>query len=288
MSNIRTNTFVLTFSLASLGLGSLGTSCVVDHDDLDPIALDENDDQTTDDLDPVALDESVDEVIDDLKAPEVPSPEAADSAFAAPQLPRSQVDEPVDIGLCLGGCNNPPPCHYGPGLCVGGNYCYYSKMPTGTICESGSQCLFAECISGTCVSNAYLPSGTPCDDGDPATVNDSCDGAGTCEGEVTCPGGCNNPPPCHFGPGQCIDDPFGGPTCYYSSTFNGDICDGGNQCILSECINGGCTNTWFLSDGTPCDDGDACTFNDHCDGAGACTGTPGICDDPFLVEDHLH
>ncbi|MEM9463296.1 MAG: hypothetical protein AAGF11_54645 [Myxococcota bacterium] len=244
--------------IASIAFVGLGPSCVTDdgYEELGPTELNEADGETSIDVEPL---------LGDIQA---------DSELNAPAPPA-----PININLCPGGCNNPPTCHVGPGVCLGGASgnptCYYHKS-YGEFCDGGNPCLIAECIDGGCVNNDFRNAGTPCDDGDPSTVNDACDGWGNCEGEVTCPGGCNNPPTCHVGPGVCLDSAIDGPTCYYHKS-QGEICDGGNPCMLAECIDGGCTNTYFLNAGTPCDDGNACTDGDQCNGVGICTGIPIPC-----------
>lgn len=106
-------------------------------------------------------------------------------------------------------------------------------LPTGT------------CSSGLC---SYLPlPGTGCDDMDPCTTGDTCDGAGRCGGN---PMACDTPTDaqCQATPGSCS-----GGSCAYTSQVAG----------------------------TPCSDGDACTVSDACNDAGACTaGTPIVCTPP--------
>jgi hypothetical protein len=60
-------------------------------------------------------------------------------------------------------------------------------------------------------------------------------------------------------------------------------CDDGNPCTQDIC-NGadGCSNEPLT--GGPCEDGDVCTIADHCD-AGACVGTPVLCDDGNFCTD---
>lgn len=198
--------------------------------------------------------------------------------------------EPIAIAedaLCPGGCDDPPPCHYGPGVCLAsgepgglGGICWYPEAFTGSICDNGFECTVAECVSGSCVTYSYSPEGSPCDDGDPATENDACDGAGTCSGEPTCPGGCDDPPPCHFGPGICQvwEAPWGTEaSCWYPEVFAGTVCDDGFECTHSECIGGSCVPYWYDAAGTSCNDGDPCTSGDVCDGAGSCEGAPTFC-----------
>ncbi len=88
--------------------------------------------------------------------------------------------------------------------------------------------------------NEITDENSPCDDGDPCTV-DYCGGAQGC---VHTPLDCDDQNPCTL-----------------------DFCDG----------VGGCVNTPMT--GNPCDDGDPCTTNDACDGTGNCAGVPINCDD---------
>lgn len=188
--------------------------------------------------------------------------------------------------ICPGGCDDPPPCH-GPGVCfadpMGGSSCFYPHAPVGTSCDPGNQCMVGECYGGSCNAWPAAP-GTTCDDGDPGTAPDTCDGAGNCDGLPTCPDGCTNPPPCHVGPGHCVVVPeLGEASCIYVEMFNGMGCDDGFECTFSECVGGSCVTTWYLSEGTACDDGDPNTANDVCDDAGTCEGEltcPGGCTDP--------
>jgi len=89
------------------------------------------------------------------------------------------------------------------------------------------------------VENA--PASVVCDDGDPTTQLDVCNGFGACVGQpYTCT------------PSQCE----------VSSTTNGEGCD-----VVNEAL------------GTLCDDGDPATVEDQCDGAGQCQGSATVCGD---------
>ncbi|HOU53886.1 MAG TPA: lamin tail domain-containing protein [Myxococcota bacterium] len=120
-------------------------------------------------------------------------------------------------GLCLGDpclevtCDQPPSaCHRSPGICSQGA-CSYPLREVGS----------------------------PCDDGDPCTLEDSCGEEGVCLGT---PMVCNSPGiPCRQPSGTCVEG-----ECQY----------------LPETA------------GTPCDDGDPCTRDDQCLEDGTCGGTP--------------
>jgi hypothetical protein len=125
-------------------------------------------------------------------------------------------------------------------------------------CNDNNPCTNDSCQAGKCAyTNAS--SGASCSDNNPCTDNDKCNGSGQCVGT---PKACNSPPnACHQGTGVC------------------------NQ------ANGICSYA-FLSNGTACSDGNACTTNDTCQngtcvgGVGkscssppnACYNSPGTCD----------
>lgn len=178
---------------------------------------------------------------------------------------------------CPGGCVTPPPCHLSPGVCVDdgvGNWgCWYPEAWIGSICDNGNPCVRSECQGGTnCVPYQNLSAGTVCDDGDPYTFADSCDGAGSCVGLIACSDPCNGPPACHAGPGQCLVDSGGLNTCVYPEVPDGQSCDRSSECVSGQCSGGACLDAGPAPAGTPCDDGDACTGSDQCDAAGTCAG----------------
>jgi cysteine-rich repeat protein len=117
----------------------------------------------------------------------------------------------------------------GLGACLGQPY----------ICEQ-SGCIESAAPNGADCDIVFAPEGLSCDDANPDTKTDACDGAGTCVGETY---GCE--------PSQCEA----------ASTPNGDGCD-----------------LVFKVDGFACDDSDPATADDACDGQGGCAGTPYTCD----------
>lgn len=105
-------------------------------------------------------------------------------------------------------------------------------------------CLGALCKEGICHAIA-LENGWPCSDGDHLTRGDSCL-AGTCRaGTNIC---------------VCSDDL----DCHVFD--NDDPCDGQLRCDGCACV----VNEPLV--GTPCDDGDATTWNDQCVNGGICQG----------------
>lgn len=76
--------------------------------------------------------------------------------------------------------------------------------PAGTPCDDGNACTVNDTEDGACncISGPNAPVGTACDDGDPNTSNDVCNGSGICigspctdndaDGYTTCQGDCND------------------------------------------------------------------------------------------------
>ncbi|MBI5548694.1 MAG: hypothetical protein HY901_32840 [Deltaproteobacteria bacterium] len=132
--------------------------------------------------------------------------------------------------------------------CTSGDACDGAGTCTGAplSCPGGSgPCLVGQCdpLSGGC---AVVPaaSGTTCDDDDPCTDSDSCDGAGRCVA------------------GPALD------------------CDDANPCTRDDCsAQLGCVH---LARGGACDDGDPCTRDDRCQDDVQCAGKPDPhCGEPF-------
>lgn len=131
-----------------------------------------------------------------------------------------------------------------------------------TLCDDGNACTSDDCDVAGC-RNDPLPDGTWCAQGSGGYA--SCQ-TGACQ------------------PAECLDD---------SHCDDGNVCNGLETCSASGCATGmalhcgapsqcaspacdlllGCVSI-PSADGTPCDDGDKWTSNDHCE-AGVCTGTRG-------------
>jgi hypothetical protein len=143
-----------------------------------------------------------------------------------------------------------------------------SACGSATACTSGGQCKGGACVGAVvgdcsdgnaCTKDACGPTGcthTPaagqtCDDGNPCTNGDQCNAGGQCQGGAnTC---------------QCQTDADCGPS--------------GASCTVNKCDQaaGKCQQVQ-KPQGTACDDGNACTFNDVCQG-GACAGGSVNCAD---------
>ena len=177
--------------------------------------------------------------------------------------------------------------------CNGGGVCAGSTIE----CPSDSTCTTWEPDGTTCVVS-HAGVGTPCDDGDPTTLGEMCDGSGTCDGStVLCP----------MDPNPCIRWQYANPSqpsagdCVQVATESGlacndsdpgtanDACDGEGGCAGSPipcpadtaCTtyepNGSECPPTYAASGTACNDGSLATANDFCDGEGTCAGSPSPC-----------
>ncbi len=147
------------------------------------------------------------------------------------------------VDTCVNGaCNYDPEPRNGGG-CTDGEFCTQNDTCQAGTCVPGGprDCTDADglCIVGVCDEEndecvpERAPDETSCDDGNPCTINDACDG-GACEGVA-------NP------------------------------CDDGNVCTVDSCIDTlGCVND-AAAVNTPCNDENPCTINDRCDGAKLCS-----------------
>jgi hypothetical protein len=138
----------------------------------------------------------------------------------------------------------------------------------------------------------------PCDDGDPCTRDDRCDGALVCRGTAYA---------CDDNNGCTRDSCLGDGTCQYfvldlEPCDDGNACTGpdicragvcrsdakdcsslGDACHRGECdpATGACRAV-SLPDGTTCDDGDACTAGETCQG-GVCHSPQNPCREPGVA-----
>ncbi|HVW27339.1 MAG TPA: MYXO-CTERM sorting domain-containing protein [Polyangiaceae bacterium] len=144
--------------------------------------------------------------------------------------------------------------------------CIHTPL-TGTSCNDGNACTQTDtCQAGVCVgSNPVI-----------CTASDQCHAAGICN---TSTGACSNP---NQPNGTTCNDGNG---CTTGETCQSGVCGSGapvtctplDQChTAGVCTAGACTNP-LKSNGTSCNDGDACTQTDTCQ-SGVCTGSnPVVC-----------
>jgi len=165
------------------------------------------------------------------------------------------------------------------------------------VCAASDQCHVAgtcDSATGTC-SNPPKPDGSACNDGNACTQTDTCQ-AGVCTGRSAVE--CAASDQCHV-PGTC--DPATG-TCTRPTKPNGSACSDGNMCMQTDtCQNGTCAGANPVvcsasdqchvagtcdpatgacsnppkSNGSTCNDGNACTQTDTCQ-AGACIGSNAV------------
>jgi hypothetical protein len=172
----------------------------------------------------------------------------------------------------------------------------------GEVCEMNAECESTICLDGIC-------SDSVCGDCAPA---DQCHAAGVCDPNT---GLCEYPP---LADGTPCDD---GNACTLTDTCQEGVCDGSaaegititcapaDQCHTAGVCDprtGLCKNP-PLADGTPCDDGNACTLTDtcqegvcngstaegititcapidQCHAAGVCDPSTGLCNNPPLAD----
>ena len=173
--------------------------------------------------------------------------------------------------------------------CFNDNQCIIaSKCSVGGTCDAvqtvdcapAPVCHFAlgcNPASGECEYDRY-PNGTACDDNDPCTTNDQCH-SGDCIGTtpVTCPSAnpCIQHGECHKVAGGCV---------YYNEP-DGTPCDDGSACTVDDqCLNGACTSSFTnaCTELVPTDlqcqyaacSGSSCTILNHTDGTTCFSGQP--------------
>ena len=210
-------------------------------------------------------------------------------------------------GVCAGGkavtCDDKDPCT--DDSCDKDAGCKFKVQPDGVTCNDGSACTEKDaCKKGVCtgqlIASAVPPSpcvdgkcnpltgktefkqvadGKVCDDDDPCSNGDTCQG-GSCKGTVL---KCEDGNPCTK---DACDDKTG--TCKSVPMANGVTCTDNNKCTsLDNCVDGVCKGDDYTKTGA-CDDKNQCT-SDGCQPLTGCFHTPAskICsdDNPCTVND---
>lgn len=189
----------------------------------------------------------------------------------------SASDQCHDTGTCnpaTGTCSNPKladgtPCNDGDG-CTQTDACQTGACAGGdpVVCTASDQCHgtgSCDSLSGKC-SNPVLPEGTACNDNDACTKLDACS-AGKCNGKdpVICAASdqCHAVGTCDSVTGMCSDP----------AASDGTACNDDNACTVGEtCQSGACGMPQPLD----CNDNDACTV-DSCDPTEGCQHRAGEC-----------
>jgi len=211
-------------------------------------------------------------------------------------------------------------CTNGQQGCCGGQSCYNLDNaqcclnPT-RICSADKQCCGALCIplDALCCDGAAcgVAGWDCCDDGGCCPPGQTCSDCGCLEADEACCGGrqryetethrCCEDDPDPLYPvytclkestccaGNCADPPdvcCDGHVCYpdYCGEYSCDCvnCDDNNPCTTDHCqVPTGCYRTFNT---LPCNDGDACTINDHCQGGVCGGGGPRPCDNGLYCD----
>lgn len=164
---------------------------------------------------------------------------------------------------------------------------------TSVACDDNNPCTDDACAPATGCVNTPV-SGRPCNGGNLCTTGDRCDAAGACV--IGPPLNCDDGNACTDDACDpaigCVNTPGSGRAC-----DDGNACTTGDSCEAGVCVGGpplncdddnvctddvcnpasGCVHS--NDDVKPCDDGIACTSQDHCS-AGRCVGSPYTCDRP--------
>ena len=183
-------------------------------------------------------------------------------------------DDCHNAGVCqpsTGTCTQPvkpigTPCNDG-NTCTQNDTCNRGVCSgTSVVCAASDQCHAAgtcDPATGAC-SNPAKPDGTTCSDGNACTQTDTCR-AGACVGAQ--PVVCSAADQCHAA-GTC--DPATG-TCSSPARPNGTPCDDGSACTRPDtCQAGVCTGA----------NAGACAAPDQCHTAGTCDPATGTCTNP--------
>ncbi len=195
----------------------------------------------------------------------------------------------VFLALILGACGGTTnPGHDGGGDGDGGQ----PECTTDLGCDDENICTDDACVNGQC---QYTNNSVPCDDGNACSTNDHCQD-GVCAGDTTMD--CDDDNVCTT---DTCDDTQG---CVHinnsAACEDGDLCTVGDICEDGDCVPGTAKDCSHLDgqclvgtcdsstgdcetdprpNGTTCDDGQACSTNDHCQD-GVCTGDSQLdCDD---------
>ncbi len=167
--------------------------------------------------------------------------------------------------------------------CKGGRSCGDAGLgDCAPLQGAAKQCIDALCSVPGSGGVVAQPNGVACDDGDACTANDTCVEGACTPGTLTC--ACNVDTDCADDGDLCNGIPYcdksgAEPVCKTNGTTI-VVCDVSldTACQQTLCnpATGACKKLPTLP-GESCDDGVACTIDDHCDGKGACTPGSNTC-----------
>jgi hypothetical protein len=136
-------------------------------------------------------------------------------------------------------------------------------------CDDGNPCTTDGCDASGACTHAPALVGTSCSDGNACNGAEACDGAGACRPGT--PVTCAASDQCHDA-GVC--DPATG-ACSNPAKSNGTVCDDGNACTLDDtCQAGACASGATLN----------CAASDQCHAAGVCDPASGLCSNPAKAD----
>jgi YD repeat-containing protein len=182
-------------------------------------------------------------------------------------------DQCHTVGACVPATGCPAPVAKTNGTtcsdnnaCTSGESCQSGACTGGTaVTCTADQChTVGACVPATgCPAPAAKANGTTCDDNNLCTQTDTCQ-SGTCTGGN--PKTCTASDQCHV-VGTCV--PATG-VCSNPNATNGTLCNDGNACTLADsCQVGVCTGSAVT-----------CVAQDQCHAAGTCNSGTGTCTNP--------
>ncbi len=205
-------------------------------------------------------------------------------------------DDTCDKGTGCVNLANEATCTDG-NACTDGDSCVKGACVTGEVldCDDKEACTEDSCnpevgcvhtaLTGDCTDNDVCTEGDTCSEGKcVSSTSIACDDGNVCTDDTCDPvAGCQNTP----NQAECTDDNActAGDACKDGNCEPGleSACNDNNVCTDDSCDpTNGCTND---PNGAPCDDGDACTWNDTCNDS-ACQDTiPVDCEDNNICTD---
>ncbi|MBP48156.1 MAG: hypothetical protein CMH53_09495 [Myxococcales bacterium] len=199
-------------------------------------------------------------------------------------------------------CDDANPCTHDECDPTSGD-CVFVPKSDNTPCVDDDLCSVGErCIAGSCLRSAQLPcslneqrcataicdskagcvaessaDGTPCDDGNACTLQDTCK-RGVCAGPSTCEcsgdDDCDGQLPLCLGSLRCVVG-----RCEVNPATAVPCADAGPGCVVNFCTGKGC-ELFTSPDAAPCNDGTLCTVGDRCNDTAVCEGGAALnCDD---------